>query len=184
MRENGLRLLLVGYESGNQRILDNIKKGVRLEQAREFTKNCKKLGIAIHGTFILGLPGETHQTVRETIEYAKELDPFSLQVSLAAPYPGTELYRQALENGWFADEVTLTDSHGQQTAALEYDGLSREEIFDYVEKFYKAFYFRPRPIARMVWEMLQDRQVMKRRLREGAEFFQFFRTRNAPSAIS
>ncbi len=178
MKDNGLRLLLVGYESGNQQILDNIKKGVRLEQAREFTKNCKKLGIVIHGTFILGLPGETHRTVRETMEYAKEIDPFSLQVSLAAPYPGTELYRQALENGWFSDKVTLTDGHGQQTAALEYEGLSRDEIFNYVEKFYKSFYFRPRPIARMVWEMLQDRAVMKRRLREGAEFFQFFKTRS------
>ena len=81
----GLRLLLVGYESGNQRILDNIKKGIRLEEAREFTANCKKLGITIHGTFILGLPGETHETIRETIEFAKEVDPFSMQVSLAAP---------------------------------------------------------------------------------------------------
>ena len=178
MRDNGLRLLLVGYESGNAGILENIKKGVSLEQAREFTKNCKKLGIVIHGTFILGLPGETHETVRETIEYAKELDPFSLQVSLAAPYPGTELYRQAAENGWFSESVTLTDQHGQQTAALEYAGLSRDDIFRYVEKFYKAFYFRPKPIGRMVLDMLKDGGVMQRRLREGLEFFQFFKTRN------
>lgn len=177
MRDNGLRLLLVGYESGNQQILDNIKKGVRLEQAREFTRDCKKLGIAIHGTFILGLPGETHETMRQTIEFAKELDPFSLQVSLAAPYPGTELYRQAMENGWFSEALTLTDDHGQQTSALEYEGLSRDEIFRTVEKFYKAFYFRPKPIARMVWEMLQDAGVMKRRLREGAEFFRFLNAR-------
>ena len=77
MRDNGLRLLLVGYESGNQRILDNIKKGIRIEEAREFTANCKKLGITIHGTFILGLPGETPETIRETIEFAKALDVFS-----------------------------------------------------------------------------------------------------------
>ena len=96
-----------------------------------------------------------------------------------APYPGTELYRQATENGWFSEAVTLTDDHGQQTAALEYDGLKRDDIFRYVEKFYKEFYFRPRPIGRMVWEMLQDGDVMKRRLREGMEFFQFFKTRNA-----
>ena len=179
MRDNGLRLLLVGYESGSQKILDNIKKGVRLEQAREFTRHCKELGIAIHGTFILGLPGETHATMRETLEYAKELDPFSLQVSLAAPYPGTELYRQAVENGWFSDTVSLTDRHGQQTAALQYEGLSREEIFAAVEKFYKSFYLRPRPIARMLGEMLRDRAVMRRRLREGFEFFRFFQTRNA-----
>ena len=178
MRENGLRLLLVGYESGNQQILDNIKKGVRLEQAREFTRACKRLGIVIHGTFILGLPGETHETVRQTIEFAKEIDPFSVQVSLAAPYPGTELYRQAQENGWLDTALSLTDARGQQAAALGYDGLSREEIFRYVERFYKEFYFRPKPIARMLWEMLGDATVMKRRLREGAEFFQFLRRRS------
>ena len=179
MRDHGLRLLLVGYESGNQRILDNIKKGIRLEEAREFTRNCKKLGITIHGTFILGLPGETRETIRETIEFAKEVDPFSMQVSLAAPYPGTELYRQAKENGWFSEAVDLVDGHGQQTAALEYDDLSRDEIFAALERFYRAYYLRPRPIARMLGEMFSDFAVMKRRLREGAEFFRFLRLRSA-----
>ncbi len=101
-----------------------------------------------------------------------------MQVSLAAPYPGTELYRQALENGWFAGDADLVDEHGQQAAALEYDGLSRDEIFVALERFYKAYYFRPRPIARMVAEMLGDWSVMKRRLREGAEFFKFLRLRS------
>jgi hopanoid biosynthesis associated radical SAM protein HpnJ len=179
MRDNGLRLLLVGYESGNQRILDNIKKGIRLEEAREFTRNCRKLGITIHGTFILGLPGETRATIRETIEFAKEMDPFSMQVSLAAPYPGTELYRQAQENGWFAKDADLVNWQGQQLAALEYEGLSREEIFDSVERFYREYFFRARPIARIVKTMLTDWQEAKRRLREGAEFVQFLRLRNA-----
>ena len=179
MRDNGLRLLLVGYESGVQSILDGIKKGIRIEEAREFTRNCRKLGITIHGTFILGLPGETPETIRNTLEFAKELDVFSIQVSLAAPYPGTELYRQALENGWFGRDATLVSDSGTQTAALEYDGLSREEIFAWVGKFYRAYYFRPRPIARIVRTMLTDWQEMKRRLREGAEFFRFLRLRSA-----
>ncbi len=178
MRDNGLRLVLVGYESGDQGILDGIKKGIRIEEAREFTANCKKLGITIHGTFILGLPGETPETIRRTVEYAKQLDLFSIQVSLAAPYPGTELYRQALENGWFARNASLVSDRGTQIAALEYDGLSREEIFAAVEKFYKAYYFRPRPIARIVKTMLTDWQEMKRRLREGGEFFRFLKLRS------
>ncbi|HEV7868231.1 MAG TPA: hopanoid biosynthesis associated radical SAM protein HpnJ [Chthoniobacteraceae bacterium] len=181
MRDNGLRLLLVGYESGVQGILDNIKKGIRIEEAREFTRNCRELGITIHGTFILGLPGETPETIRQTIEFAKSLDVFSIQVSLAAPYPGTELYRQAKENGWIREGADLVDGHGQQTAALEYDGLTRDQIFAAVERFYKAYYFRPRPIARMVGEMLGDWEMMKRRLREGAEFFRFLRLRSADS---
>src|SRR6202008_1071034 len=67
LKDNGLRLLLVGYESGNQAILNNVKKGVRLDGARRFTRDAKSLGIAIHGTFILGLPGETRETIAETI---------------------------------------------------------------------------------------------------------------------
>jgi hopanoid biosynthesis associated radical SAM protein HpnJ len=177
MKENGLRLLLVGYESGNQGILDNIKKGICIPEAEEFTRNCHRLGITIHGTFILGLPGETRETIRDTIEFAKRLDVFSIQVSLAAPYPGTELYEQAAANGWLKDGLGLIGEEGQQLAALEYPGLSKEEIFSSVETFYKRYYFRPRPIKRIVWTMLQDPAVMKRRLREGAEFFQFLRLR-------
>ncbi len=103
LRDNGLRLLLVGYESGDQRILNNIKKGVRLDVAREFTRHAKALGITIHGTFILGLPGETPATIQETIRYACEIEPDTIQVSLAAPYPGTELYRQAAGTGVAAE---------------------------------------------------------------------------------
>src|SRR5262245_33230207 len=100
MRDNGLRLLLVGYETGNQQILHNIKKGMRVDVAKRFTKDCRELGIVIHGTFILGLPGETRETIEETIRFATEINPHTIQVSLAAPYPGTRLYQQALENGW------------------------------------------------------------------------------------
>ena len=102
-----------------------------------------------------------------------------LKVTLAAPYPGTELYRQAKENKWFAGDAHLVDELGQQAAALEYESLTCEEIFRSVERFYKAYYFRPRPIARMVGEMLGDWDMMKRRLREGVEFFRFLRAHEA-----
>src|SRR5450759_2369266 len=92
LRDNGLRLLLVGYESGNQQILHNIKKGMRSDVARNFTMDCRELGITIHGTFIMGLPGETKETIEETIRYATEINPHTIQVSLAAPYPGTFLF--------------------------------------------------------------------------------------------
>ncbi len=177
MREGGLRLLLVGYESGNQKILHNIKKGLRTDVARQFTKDCHKLGIVIHGTFILGLPGETLETIEETINYAKEIDPHTIQVSLAAPYPGTFLYKQATENGWFDGSDHLLTDGGNQIAQLSYPHLSAAVIFDKVEEFYKRFYFRPRKIGSIVAEMLRDFDMMKRRLREGVEFFDFLRRR-------
>ncbi len=178
MKDNGLRLLLVGYETGNQQILFNIKKGMRVEFARRFTRDCHELGIVIHGTFILGLPGETRQTIQETLDFAKEINPHTIQVSLAAPYPGTFLYRQAKENGWLYNEGNdlLTDD-GTQVAALSYPHLSHGEIFASVEDFYKRFYFRPSKIAAILAEMLTSPEMMKRRLRDGVEFFHFLRSR-------
>lgn len=176
MRDNGCRLLLVGFESGDQTILNNIRKGIRIDRATEFVAHCKDLGLAIHGTFIVGLPGETPETIQTTIRYAQELDPESLQVSLAAPYPGTELYQQAVENGWFGDQ-TVVDCHGLQVPALRYDGLTAEQMNQAVEEFYKRFYFRPRVLWRMIKPMLGDADLRRRRLREGREFLGFFKQR-------
>src|ERR1700722_17987759 len=178
LRDNGLRLLMVGYETGNQQILYNIKKGMRVDVARRFTKDCHELGITIHGTFILGLPGESRETIEETINFAADINPHTIQVSLAAPYPGTELYRQAVENGWLdVTHAELIDGNGVQIAPLHYDHLSHTEIFDSVETFYKRFYFRRKKIASLVGEMIRSPEMMRRRLREGVEFFQFLRHR-------
>jgi radical SAM superfamily enzyme YgiQ (UPF0313 family) len=181
MKDNGLRLLLVGYESGDDQILHNIKKGLRTDIARRFTEDCRKLGILIHGTFILGLPGETAATIEKTIEFAKEINPHTIQVSLAAPYPGTTLYNQAVANGWLEENsaVNLVNDKGVQLAAISYPHLSKEEIFHSMEVFYKRFYFRPGKIWEIVKEMLQSWEMMTRRLREGVEFFRFLRAHEA-----
>jgi hopanoid biosynthesis associated radical SAM protein HpnJ len=177
LRDNGLRLLLVGYETGSQQILNNIRKGTRVDAARRFTEDCHRLGITIHGTFIVGLPGETRESIRETIRFAREINPHTLQVSLAAPYPGTELYRQAVENDWLAPGHELVADDGVQVAALSYPNLSHGEIFDALEEFYKRFYFRPRKMAEMALEMATSATMLKRRLREGAEFARFLWSR-------
>jgi hopanoid biosynthesis associated radical SAM protein HpnJ len=183
LKANGLRLLLVGYESGNQKILHNIKKGLLVDVARQFTKDCHELGIVIHGTFILGLPGETKETIQETLKFAKDINPHTIQVSLAAPYPGTFLYKQAKENGWlYNEEIDLLTNEGTQIAPLNYPHLGHTEIFEAVEDFYKKFYFRPSKIASIVGEMIMSPEMMKRRLREGVEFFSFLRHREDAAA--
>jgi radical SAM superfamily enzyme YgiQ (UPF0313 family) len=149
MKENGLRLLLVGYESGDDQIL--------------------------------GLPGETRETIAKSIAFAKEINPHTIQVSLAAPYPGTRLYEQAVENDWIPPNKTihLVNDSGVQLAALSYPHLSREEIYHGVEQFYRSFYFRPTKIWEIVHEMLHSWDMTRRRLREGVEFFQFLRSHDA-----
>jgi len=182
MKDNGLRLLVVGYESGNQKILHNIKKGMLIDVAKRFAKDCRELGIVTHGTFILGLPGETKETIEETIRFAIEIDPHTIQVSLAAPYPGTFLHKQAVANGWLADErPDLLSEHGTQIAALSYPHLGHTEIFQSVDAFYKRFYFRAPKIAALAGEMIRSPDVLKRRLREGIEFFRFLRERREPA---
>jgi hopanoid biosynthesis associated radical SAM protein HpnJ len=177
LKDSGLRLLTVGFESGNQKILNAVKKGITVERSREFMKAAKELGILVHGAFILGLPGETAETMEETMRFALELDPYSIQVSLVAPYPGTEIYSQGIREGWITREGDGLTKEGIQNAAFSSGGLSREEIFETVERFYRRYYLRPRPILRIMKEMLQDRDEFSRRIREGKEFFSFMAKR-------
>jgi radical SAM superfamily enzyme YgiQ (UPF0313 family) len=153
---------------------------------RQFTKSCHQAGVVIHGTFVLGLPVETKETIEQSIRFAQELDIFSLQVSLAAPYPGTELYEQARLNGWFVkkDKTDLVEDDGFQQSALEYPGLSKDEIFEEVDRFYRTYYLRPKPILRIIKTMLEDKDVCVRRLREGYEFFKSLRQRKQDLAAA
>ena len=111
MKEAGCRLLIVGYESGDQQILKNIKKGATIDMALRFTENCKKLGLIIHGDFIIGLPGETRESIRKTIDFAKRIDTETIQVSLAHPYPGTEFYDYVKKNNLITID-SMTDEPG------------------------------------------------------------------------
>ncbi len=180
LADNGLRLVVVGYESGSQQILNNVKKGLRVDRARRFAADCRDLGITVHGTFILGLPGETRQTIEETIRFAREVNPHTIQVSVAAPYPGTELYRSAQENGWLpedGDGSALVSERGTQLAALSYPHLGHTEILESVDTFYKRFYFRAGKLAEMSAELLRRPEMAARRLREGGEFIRFLSRR-------
>jgi hopanoid biosynthesis associated radical SAM protein HpnJ len=169
MADAGARLFIVGFESGEDQILKNIKKGATTAMAREFVKNCKKVGIRVHGDFILGLPGETHETMAKTIEFAKQLDCETVQISMAHAFPGTELYTYAQSNGFLRTEA-LTNSTGHQLPHIEYPGLSREDMMAGVQRFYDQYYFRPRVIWRIVREALWDANERKRLYHEAVDF--------------
>jgi hopanoid biosynthesis associated radical SAM protein HpnJ len=179
MKEGGARNLVVGYESSSQQILNNVKKGIRVEKYVEFTRNAKRAGLMIHGAFILGLPGETEKTIDQTIRFACELDLDTIQVSLAAPYPGTQLYDWLVARGYLNDGGSLVAASGFQDVMVNYPDLPSERIFGGVERFYRKFYFRPRYIARQVARMIVDRSERKRLLSEGRQFLRFLRERKA-----
>jgi hopanoid biosynthesis associated radical SAM protein HpnJ len=170
MRAAGCRLFIVGFESGNPQILKNIKKGATVEQAREFMKNCKKAGIVVHGDFIIGLPGETRETIEQSLQFAKELDCETIQVSIAHAYPGTEFYNFAQTNGYFRSDVEMTDETGHQLPHIEYPGLSRAQMMEAVEYFYDQYYFRPRIVARIVKKAIFDSKERNRLYKEAQEY--------------
>jgi hopanoid biosynthesis associated radical SAM protein HpnJ len=178
LKDGGLRLFVVGYESGNADILKNIKKGVRIDRARRFTRDCHELGILIHGTFILGLPGESKETIEESIRFAREMDCETIQVSLASPYPGTELFEYVTANGYLAVDPLLDES-GYQKCTVKYPNLTADEIYNAVERFYRSFYFRPRYIFKSVRKMLTSRDECKRLMKEGMQFLSTMRQRRA-----
>jgi hopanoid biosynthesis associated radical SAM protein HpnJ len=170
MREAGCRLLIVGYESGDPQILKNIKKGATVERARQFTKDCHKLGLTIHGDFILGLPGETRDTINNTIAFAKELDVETIQVSVAHAYPGTELYDYATKNGFMVADTKMVDEGGHQLAHIQYPGLPADEILDSVHRFYDEYYFRPKAAFRILRKAAFDSNDRKRLYKEAKSF--------------
>ncbi len=170
MKEAGCRLLIVGYESGDQQILKNIKKGATVERARQFTKDCHKLGLVVHGDFIMGLPGETHETINNTIAFAKELDVETIQVSVAHAYPGTELYDYAVKNGFMVGDTKMVDEGGHQLAHIQYPGLPADDILEAVHRFYDEYYFRPKAVFRILRKAAFSSVDRKRLYKEAKTF--------------
>jgi hopanoid biosynthesis associated radical SAM protein HpnJ len=189
MREAGCRLMIVGYESGDPQILKNIKKGATIEMALRFTENCNKLGLTIHGDFIVGLPGETRESLRRTIDFAKRLDCETIQVSIAHPYPGTEFYDYVKQNNLITID-SMTDEKGHQLPNIVYPGLDRGELVQWVERFYDEYYFRPKAAWRVVKKAIINNDV-PRLMKEAREYLalrskrkQFVREQKAASSAA
>jgi hopanoid biosynthesis associated radical SAM protein HpnJ len=169
MKEAGCRLLIVGYESGDQQILKNIKKGATVDMAERFTANCKKLGLKVHGDFIIGLPGETRESIRKTIDFAKRLDNETIQVSIAHPYPGTEFYDYVKKNNLITID-SMTDDTGHQLPNVVYPGLDRGELVEWVERFYGEYFFRPRVVWRIIRKAIFNSDERRRLTKEAREY--------------
>src|SRR3984893_5416519 len=174
MKECGCRLLIVEYESGDQQILKNIKKGATIDMALRFTENCRKLGLVIHGDFIVGLPGESRDTLRKTIEFAKKLDVETIQVSLGHAFPGTEFYEHAKANGLVTLEG-MADEGGHQLPNAVYPGFNRGELVEWVERFYSEYYFRPKAVWRVVSAAVRNNDIP--RLYKEAREYLFVRSK-------
>jgi radical SAM superfamily enzyme YgiQ (UPF0313 family) len=153
LKKAGCHTLYIGAESGSQKILNRIKKGIRLEQIISAVRRAKRVGLEVVLSFILGIPGETKDDIRSTIDFACKLDPDLAQFTICTPYPGTPMYDEALENGWLAvndwSEFTVIDP------VMDLPNLSRSSIKQQLRRAYYRFYTRPG----FIWKQIRMRNL-------------------------
>lgn len=153
MKRAGCRELLVGFESGDQDVLNAAHKGITLEQSRTFMRLAREAGLEVHGCFVIGLPGETEETAQRTIDFAMSLGLDTLQFSGAVPFPGTQLFSMCEERGWLLTKQwdKWLDA-GEQHGVVSYPTITQEKINYYVDHGLKQFYFRPSYMLRFLFK--------------------------------
>ncbi|MCX8043540.1 MAG: B12-binding domain-containing radical SAM protein [Desulfobacterota bacterium] len=153
MAQAGCWMISFGIESADQEVLNRAAKGIRVEQARNAVALARKAGIKTAGHFIFGLPGETPESIKRTIQFAKELDLDIAQFYCCVPFPGSRLYEQALHEGWIRG--TAFSCFAQTCAAMRLPTVSPEQVEHARRKAYRSFYSRPRTWLK-VGTMLAD----------------------------
>ena len=156
MKEAGCYIISYGIESGNQKILDVLRKGIKLSDSERAVKITKDVGIAVVAYFMIGCPEETRENMRETLDFAKSLDPDFAQFSICTPIPGSDLYKLAIEKGMKPDnwKSLLYVSNGSDFKPFLFsDKMSEEELKQWYSKAYKEFYLRPKYFLKALTRM-------------------------------
>ncbi len=148
MKEAGCKKIMFGFESGSQMILDKMKKRIALEKAEEAVKLVKKAGIKTAGNFMFGNLGETEETIKQSIALAKKLNCDTMAFFIASPYPGTEFYQTAKEQGFLRKDIKWQDFTlvSNNLPPLNLPGLSAERILYWQKRAYREYYLRPKYI--------------------------------------
>ena len=166
MKEAGCRLLVVGYESGNQRVLDETRKGITLEQSLEFARNTKKLKLKVFGCFMIGLKGDDRKSIEDTFQFAKMLYPDMCFFQQAVPFPGTAFYEWVKTEGYLKTEdyTKWLNKDGYLDCLVNYpyaDSREIEKIRDnLMSRYYFSFtYIVKTFLANLTW--VEFKRVMK-----------------------
>ena len=166
MKKAGCRLIIPGIESGNQQILNNIKKGTKVEQFQEYVKNAKKAGLLIHACYMVGNQGETKETMEDTLRLALRLNTDTAQFFPLIPYPGTGAYKWAKDNNYIEPDYTkYCKEDGTHNTVLNLPSLSAEEMVCFCNTARRKYYLRPRYILHRIKVGLTDWNDFKRSLK-------------------
>jgi len=148
MRDAGCFAVWLGVESGSEAILGAMNKRIKLDQTRVAYKTAHDVGLMTIANVVLGFPGETEQTARETIRFVKELNPDDVGFYVATPYPGTPMYEEVTKNGWL--RVTDFDKYDTACPTFQTPWLSMEKLVELRSKAYQDFYLRPGYVFKMM----------------------------------
>jgi len=175
MKAAGCRFVIVGFESGNQKILKRMKKGISVKGSRRFMADARKAGLLVHGCFVAGNIGETSETLHETLDLALELNPDTAQFFPMMVYPGTEAYQWAKDNGYidthdFSKWVTETGLHNSVVNTPE---LSAREVVEWCDYARRKYYLRPRYVCYKAIQTLFSPTERTRNLKQLRNFYKY-----------
>lgn len=175
MKKAGCRLFCVGFESGDQQILNNIQKSITLDRIRQFLKDAKRAGILIHGCFMVGNRGETIETLEKTLKFAKEINPDTAQFFPIMVYPGTSDYQYFKDKGWVVTEDfrKWVTEDGLHSSVVSNPDLSYETLVAFCDRARKEFYFRPGYIFNKLLQAFTSASEAKRIFKAARTFIRY-----------
>ncbi|WP_420208401.1 B12-binding domain-containing radical SAM protein [Candidatus Electronema sp. JC] len=175
MKKAGCRCLCVGFESGNQQLLDAMRKGITLAQSEQFMRAAKQAGILVHGCFMVGLPGETMETMEKTLEFAIKLRPDAIQMYPVMVYPGTEAYSWYEQRGLIAtkDFARWLTPSGLHNTVIRGENLTAAELVAFCDHARKKFYLRPGYLLYKAGQMLRHPSEMRKTLKSARTFAKY-----------
>lgn len=166
MKKAGCHLIIPGFESYNEQILKNIKKGSNLKLIDAYVANAKKAGLMIHACYMVGNEGETRETMETTLAAAMRFKTDTAQFFPLIPYPGTEAYEWAKSNGYISEKYEdYLQEDGTLNCVLNTPEFSAQELVDFCAYARKKYYIRPWYIAHRLWKGIRDPEDMKRSLK-------------------
>lgn len=173
MKNAGCRLLCVGFESPTQTVLDGVRKKTTKEAQLTFMKNARKAGLLVNGCFILGLPNDTKKSIRDTITFAKKLNPDTAQFYPLMVYPGTASYLWAKENGYLKTEdySRWLDEEGKHATTINLPEVRSDELVKMCDDARKEFYLRPGYLIQKGVQSIRDPMEGLRTLKSAKTFF-------------
>ncbi len=184
MGKAGCWLISWGIESGNEQILRHARKGAYPEKAERALRWAKQAGIKNWGYFIIGLPGETEETIRQTIDFSKKLPLDIALFHVAAPYPGTPFFFEVVENNWFRAGTRWEQVDMDKGTVLDYPDLSAERLLYWQKRAFREWAFRPGPIMTYLKMLISDRSTLKSAFNVGLQHLSWASTDSGLSLSS